>query len=91
MSYRTVQPKFINSISDEKMDKVSKSLKEAESLNFRPVYCYNCENHLFDVGEDIVGHIAVKCQHCKSVVPINAAYFHRSDIMAIMRRKLQIS
>jgi len=85
--FKAIPPKFTKSYTQEKEEKVNLVIKEAETISFRPVYCCYCESYLIDVGDDLIGHVAVKCQHCKGVIPLNPAYFNRWDVMAIMKRK----
>jgi len=85
--FKAIPPKFQKNMTDEKERKIEQSLKEAANLTFRAVFCCYCESYLFDVGDDLIGHVAVKCQHCKGVIPLNPAYFNRSDVVAIMKRR----
>ncbi len=87
--FKAIPPKYAVKMTMENEMKIAKSLMEAATIDFRPVFCCYCGTFLFEVGDDIIGHIAVKCQKCKGVVPLNAAYFHRSDVIAIMKRNSQ--
>lgn len=85
--FQAIPPKFQKNMTSEKEQKIERSIKESENITFRQVFCCFCESYLFDVGDDLYGHVAVKCHHCKGVVPLNPAYFNRSDVIAIMKRK----
>lgn len=83
----TIPPKYNIPISQEQEEKIRRSEKETAGLQFRPIYCPYCKIYLFDVFEDIRGHIAVKCNKCKSIVPINPAYFKKYSALGRYRRK----
>lgn len=83
----TVKPRFQDKpLSKEVSEKIDKSYNETVDMKFRPIYCTFCGWHVVDVFDDIVGHIAIKCNKCKATIPINAAYFHRSKYLARLRR-----
>lgn len=83
----TVKPRFQDKpLSKEVSDKIEKSYNETVDMKFRPIFCPYCDWHVVDVFDDIVGHIAIKCNKCKATIPINAAYFHRSEYLARIRR-----
>ena len=84
--YVTVKPKFQNEVSKETAEKIKRSENETMKMRFRPILCPYCDNHIVDVFEDIIGHFAVKCQRCKCVIPINAAYFRTSKYIAAIRK-----
>lgn len=84
--YIALKPKFQNELSKETEDKIKRSEAETSEMQFRPIYCPYCKNHIVDVFEDIIGHFAIKCQRCKSAIPINAAYFRTSKYMAAIRK-----
>jgi len=88
--YVTLKPKFQKELSQETSDKINRSQEETRSMKFRPVLCPYCDNHIVDVFEDITGHLAVKCQKCKSAIPINPAYFRTSKYLEKIR-KLQFN
>ena len=75
--YVTTPPKFERDMTDARREGLIKSLSEVEDMDFRAIHCPFCKTYLFDAFADFIGHIAVKCQVCKGVVPINPAYFHR--------------
>lgn len=81
----TIPPKYNIPISQEQEEKIRRSEKETAGLQFRPIYCPYCKIYLFDVFEDIRGHIAVKCNKCKSIVPINPAYFKKYSALGRYR------
>ena len=85
--FKAIPPKFQKNMTADKEKRIEQSISESANLTFRSVLCCYCESYLFDVGDDFVGHLAVKCQHCKGVVPLNPAYFNRSDVIAIMKRR----
>ena len=84
--YIPVKPKFQKQISQDMDRRINLSLTEVKELEFRPILCPYCDQHIVDVFEDIIGHFAVKCQKCKSVIPINAAYFQSSEYVARLKR-----
>ena len=84
--YVTIKPKFQKEISYEVNRKILLSQEETESMEFRAILCPFCDQHIVDVFEDIIGHFAVKCQKCKAVIPINAAYFKSSEYVARLKR-----
>lgn len=83
----TVPPRINVRMTAERSEKIRRSEQETRNMEFRPVHCPYCEGYLFDVFEDIQGHIAVKCNKCKGVVPINPAYFKRYAVAGRYRRK----
>ena len=83
----TVKPRFQDKpLSKEVSEKIDKSYNETVDMKFRPIFCPYCGWHVVDVFDDIVGHIAIKCNKCKATIPINAAYFHRSEYLARLKR-----
>ena len=70
-------PRFKKEMTPEKQEGVRKSMTEVENMDFREIHCPFCKSYLFDAFADFIGHIAVKCQLCKGIVPINPAYFHK--------------
>ena len=83
----TVAPRFNVKITEERSEKIRRSEQETRNMKFRSVHCPYCESYLFDVFEDIQGHMAVKCNKCKGVVPLNPAYFKRYSELGRKRRK----
>ena len=75
--YVTMPPKFERDMTPDRREGLRKSLCEVADMDFRTIHCPFCKTYLFDVFADFIGHIAVKCQACKGVVPINPAYFRR--------------
>lgn len=67
--------------------KLDRSLRETESLTFKPVVCLMCKTVLFYAADNMDGYIAVKCQKCKAIIPVNPAYFKSSAYMAIIRKR----
>lgn len=84
--FETVKPKINIKPTAEKEHKIMLSALETRYMKFRPIYCPICNFKMIDVFEDIAGHFAVKCQRCKAVVPINAAYFRTSRRAAYQKR-----
>jgi len=84
--YVAVKPKFQKDVTAEKAQKIALSQEETSHMEFRPILCPFCDTHIVDVFEDIIGHLAVKCQKCKGVIPINAAYFRSSEYVARIKR-----
>lgn len=83
----TIPPRIMTKRTPERDEKIFRSQKETEDLNFRAVHCPYCEAYLFDVFEDIQGHLAVKCNKCKGVVPINPAYFRRYSKLGNLKKE----
>ena len=87
MLFVTIKPRFIEKeLTPEVIQKIETSIQEADDLEFRPIYCPYCGRHIVDLFDDMIGHIAVKCWKCKGKIPINAAYFNRSEYIARIRR-----
>ena len=55
--FKAIPPKFQKNITSEKEQKIERSIKESENITFRQVFCCFCESYLFDVGDDLCGHI----------------------------------
>lgn len=87
MVFVTVAPRIKTKMTPEREEKIRLSQTETANLNFRPVHCPYCEAYLFDVFEDIQGHVAVKCNKCEGVVPLNPAYFRQYAAAGRYRRK----
>lgn len=85
----TIPPRIQTKRTAERDEKILLSQKETEQLSFRAIHCPYCEAYLFDVFEDIQGHMAVKCNKCKGVVPINPAYFKRYAARGRYKRRQQ--
>ena len=82
-----IKPKFQDKpLSKEVSERIDKSYNETVDMKFRSIFCPYCGWYVVDVFDDIVGHIAIKCNKCKAAIPINAAYFHRSEYIARIRR-----
>ena len=81
-----IKPKFEKPKTPETIQKLEKSYQETMNMRFRAVNCPHCNLHIIDFFEDIIGHLAFKCPHCKGTVLINAAYFHRSNAAAERKR-----
>ena len=89
MAFVPIRPKFQIEVSQEVQRKIDQSYAETLNMTFRAVRCPYCKTHIVDVFEDVIGHFAAKCPKCKSLVPINAAYFKRSAYAARMKRTKQ--
>ncbi len=89
--YVSLPPKFTRHYTEEKKQKVKQSCEETETLKFRSVNCPFCGTFLIDIFEDISGHFAAKCSHCKGVVPINPIYFRRAKRRSIFRKRLNLN
>lgn len=84
-----VKPRFQDKpLSKDVADRIKKSFEETKDMRFRPIFCPYCDWHVVDVFEDIVGHIAIKCNKCKAIIPINSAYFHSSEYIAQIKRAI---
>ena len=55
--YIALKPKFQNELSKETEDKIKRSEAETSEMQFRPIYCPYCKNHIVDVFEDFCEHI----------------------------------
>lgn len=82
----SIEPKFRKALTQDVIDHIEMSQNEVSEMVFRPILCPYCDQHIVDVFEDMVGHFAVKCQKCKAVLPINAAYFRSSEYVARLKR-----
>lgn len=83
----TMKPKFVEKEQTPEITmKIENSINEISDMEFRPIYCPYCDRHIVDLFEDVIGHLAVKCWKCKAKIPINSAYFHRSEYIARIKR-----
>lgn len=74
--------------------KLELSVKEAEGLKERTIYCPACHFRIDGIFEDCTGHRRIWCRKCKKFYIINLAYFrlqksHRKSVYAFCFRKRQ--
>ncbi len=83
----TIPPRINVTVPDERIERINRSQDEVKDMEFRFIHCPYCGIYLFDVFEDVQGHIAVKCNKCKGIVPINPAYFKRYAAMGRYKKR----
>lgn len=73
-------PKFIaKPLEESVVKKIELSLAQCEDVEFREILCPYCSTPLATVTLDMrEGFLVAKCQKCKSVTPLNLAYFYTS-------------
>lgn len=75
-----VPPKFISKPLDTSVvEKIALSIAQFEDEEFREILCPYCTTPLATVTHNMKeGFLVSKCQKCKSVTPLNLAYFYTS-------------
>lgn len=75
-------PKFITRPLDSSIiEKIEISLAQCKDEELREVLCPYCSTPLAAITLGMKeGFIVAKCQKCKSVTPLNLAYFYTSKI-----------
>lgn len=73
-------PKFITKpLEASVIEKIELSLSQCENIELREILCPYCSTPLATVTLNMrEGFIVAKCQKCKSVTPLNLAYFYTS-------------
>ncbi len=80
-------PKFIaKPLEASVIEKIELSLSQCENIEFREILCPYCSTPLATVTLNMrEGFIVAKCQKCKSVTPLNLAYFYTSRAYMLMK------
>lgn len=75
-----VPPKFTTvELDSSVVEKIALSLLEFDGEEVREIPCPYCTTPLATVTKDMKeGFLISKCQKCKSVTPLNLAYFYTS-------------
>ena len=73
-------PKFIaKPLEASVVERIELSVSQCEGEEFREILCPYCSTPLATVTLNMKeGFIVAKCQKCKSVTPLNLAYFYTS-------------